>query len=268
MRMAPRDGRGRQGENKDPNDPLLLAKAGERSRNRPNQPRHTDSKQERVERDHQETDQPCRKVGKKPWKQRSSSRVPQEHGSRPKRPYMPRMSKGMQIGRRPEHTHQKNTPPTQEPVFMSHVPKRIQFGKYHEKSRETMPRRTTSWGISTMQAVWGMDNGNKLRETQKEMLPKPTQIAKPKNLQSQVCRMPTMYISTSSHKPGQTPSNLQKQKGGERTLSKRVKAIEEEEEEDKSREVEGTQQTTLVVAAKGDRPSFDIKIVTPVVSFL
>ena len=38
--------------------------------------------------------------------------------------------------------------------------------------------------------------------------------------------------------------------------------------EDKSREVEGTQQTTLVVAAKGDRPSFDIKIVTPVVSFL
>ena len=70
MRMAPRDGRGRQGENKDPNDPLLLAKAGERSRNRPNQPRHTDSKQERVERDHQETDQPCRKVGKKPWKQK------------------------------------------------------------------------------------------------------------------------------------------------------------------------------------------------------
>ena len=110
MRMAPRDGRGRQGENKDPNDPLLLAKAGERSRNRPNQPRHIDSKQERVERDHQETDQPCRKVGKKPWKQRSSSRVPQEHGSRPKRPYMPRMPKGMQIGRRPEHTHQKNTP--------------------------------------------------------------------------------------------------------------------------------------------------------------
>ena len=41
-----------------------------------------------------------------------------------------------------------------------------------------------------------------------------------------------MYISTSSHKPGQTPSNLQKQKGGERTLSKRVKAIEEEEEEE------------------------------------
>ena len=36
--------------------------------------------------------------------------------------------------------------------------------------------------------------------------------------------------------------------------------------EDRSREIEGTKQTTVVVAASGDRPSFDIKIVTPVVS--
>ena len=38
---------------------------------------------------------------------------------------------------------------------------------------------------------------------------------------------------------GQTPSNLQKQKGGERTLSKRVKAIEEEEEEEEEADGKG-----------------------------
>ena len=39
-----------------------------------------------------------------------------------------------------------------------------------------------------------------------------------------------------------------------------------QEKEDTSRQVEGTVQKTVVVPAQGDRPSFDIKIVNPVVS--
>ena len=44
--------------------------------------------------------------------------------------------------------------------------------------------------------------------------------------------MPSMRISSCRHKPGYTPPRLQSQTGGERTLSKRVKAKEKEEEEE------------------------------------
>ena len=45
-------------------------------------------------------------------------------------------------------------------------------------------------------------------------------------------------------------------------------ASQEPEIEDRSREVDGTKQRTVVVPAQGDRPSFDIKIVNPVVSLI
>ena len=91
-----------------------------------------------------------------------------------------------------------------------------------------MPRRKKSRVLDPVQQVRKNIPVIKLRKTSEEVLPFRPRSTTTQKIQGQICPMPLMPISSCSHKPGSTPLRLQSQTGGERTLSKRVKAKDEE----------------------------------------
>ena len=85
-------------------------------------------------------------------------------------------------------------------------------------------------GFSTQCSECGKTQSSNFARHRKKCCPSAPEAPQPRKYKPRYAPCPQceMRISTCSHKPGSTPPRLQSQTGGERTLSKRVKAKEEE----------------------------------------